>query len=77
MKHWIIKPEKEELEYLPSETFFDEIEAVCKKYGLSISHEDGWGAFEIVPFDEECIEWLRAANFTQKAAEIIRKAANG
>ena len=75
MNHWI--NEKNEREDLPSETFFDEIEAICKKYGLSICHEDGWGAFEIVPFDEDNIEWLRAANFTQKAAEIIRKAAYG
>ena len=32
--------------------FFNEIDAVCKKYGFSISHEDGHGAFEIEDYDE-------------------------
>ena len=42
--------------------FFDEIEAVCRKHGLSIGHEDGEGAFQIEPFRESNIKWLREAN---------------
>ena len=41
--------------------FFDEIEAVCKKYGLSISHEDGEGGFIIEPFNEGNIKRFRDA----------------
>ena len=41
--------------------FLDEIEAVCRKHGLSIGHEDCHGAFEIGPFDEDDIKWLRNA----------------
>ena len=41
--------------------FFDEIEAVCRKYELSISHEDGQGAFLIEPFNEDNIKWFREA----------------
>ena len=41
--------------------FFDEIEAVCRKHGLSISHEDGHGAFLIEPFSEDNIKWFRDA----------------
>lgn len=67
MKHWV---EHEEID-LPSEKFFDEIVSVCKKYGLSISHEDGHGAFEIEPFDENNIDWLRGAHFSERAAQII------
>jgi FAD/FMN-containing dehydrogenase len=38
--------------------FFDEVEAVCKKYGYSISHEDYHGAFVIQKFEQDNIEWL-------------------
>lgn len=44
------------------EAFLDEIEAVCKKHGFSISHEDGHGAFVLEPFDSHNIEWLRNAS---------------
>ncbi len=46
--------------------FVDEIEQVCKKYDLSISHEDGHGAFEIENFDEDNIDWLRNAHVNWK-----------
>ena len=42
--------------------FFDEIDSVCKKYNLSISHEDGHGGFIIERYNKFCVEWLRAAN---------------
>jgi hypothetical protein len=44
------------------ELFFSEIEAVCKKYGYSISHEDEHGSFEIEEYDQENIDWLKNAN---------------
>ena len=42
--------------------FMKEIEAICRKYDLSISHEDGHGAFEIDKFSEDNIEWLKHAH---------------
>jgi hypothetical protein len=42
--------------------FFNEIETVCKKHGLSISHQDNGGAFEIVKYSPQYMEWLRDAN---------------
>jgi len=42
--------------------FFDEIEAVCRKHGLSIGHEDSNGGFEIHRFRQEDITWLRGAS---------------
>ena len=42
--------------------FMEEIEVICKKYGLSISHEDGHGSFEIDEFNQNNIDWLKAAN---------------
>jgi len=42
--------------------FFNEIEAVCKKYNLSISHEDTHGGFEIKRYNLENIQWLKNAS---------------
>ena len=38
-----------------------EIEAICKKYDLSISHEDSQGAFEIEIYKQGNIDWLKTA----------------
>lgn len=44
------------------EAFFDEYEALCRRMGLSLGHEDGHGAFEVGAFSEGDIEWARAAH---------------
>lgn len=41
--------------------FLEAIEEVCKMFNLSISHEDGHGAFQIEIFNESNIEWLKCA----------------
>jgi hypothetical protein len=41
--------------------FIAEIEAVCRKYNLSISHEDMHGAFIVEKLAERNIEWLKDA----------------
>ena len=46
--------------------FYVEIEQVCKKYNLSISHEDCHGAFELEEFNPRNIEWLQDAHITFK-----------
>lgn len=38
--------------------FLEEIKSVCKKHNLSISHEDGHGAFIVDDYDEFNINWL-------------------
>lgn len=42
-------------------SFLDEIEKLCKKYELSISHEDSGGSFIVEGYDDYNIEWLRSA----------------
>ena len=62
METWdVIKKKKIET---PAEmaAFLDDIIEVCKKHGLSISHEDCHGAFCIEEYCEENIEWLRNAD---------------
>lgn len=43
------------------EKFLKEIDETCKKYNLSISHEDTHGSFIIEEYSKENIEWLRQA----------------
>ncbi len=43
------------------DAFLDEIEAVCRKHVMSISHEDMHGAFIIEDFDDDDMKWLRNA----------------
>ena len=38
--------------------FLEEIDEVCRKHGLSISHEDGHGAFIVEKYNESNIDWL-------------------
>lgn len=42
--------------------FLAEITGVCKAHGMSISHEDGHGAFLIQNYDEANIKWLKEAS---------------
>lgn len=44
--------------------FLNEINTICEKYNLSISHEDGHGAFIIEKYDEQNIKWLNQATIS-------------
>lgn len=46
--------------------FLDEIEAVCRRHNLSIAHEDREGGFEIEPFSDDNMDWLREAGAFEK-----------
>lgn len=49
----------EKLERENKEEFVEAVIKLSKEYGLSISHEDGHGAFILEPYDEHNSEWLR------------------
>lgn len=44
------------------DAFLADVIAVCKKHGMSISHEDHHGGFVIERFDESTAEWLLQAS---------------
>ena len=56
--------ESEEYIEVPKEIeeFLSEIEDVCKKYDLSISHEDREGGFLVQKYKESNINWLKSAD---------------
>ncbi len=41
--------------------FIAEVLEVCERHGLAISHEDGQGAFRIVPLDDWHRKWFAVA----------------
>ena len=43
-------------------SFLEDIKLVCRKYNLSISHEDYNGVFLIEKYSEENIDWLFGAS---------------
>lgn len=45
--------------------FLKEIEEVCKKYNMTISHEDIHGEFIIKEFNQDSIEWLKDAQLAE------------
>lgn len=49
---------------MPAEmlAFLRDIEAVCRKHGFSIGHEDGGVGFQVHLFSEENLRWLTGAS---------------
>ncbi len=43
------------------EKFLDDIDFVCREYGLTISHEDTHGLFIVEDYSEHNIDWLKSA----------------
>lgn len=43
------------------QAFLTDLIAVYRKHGLSLSHEDGHGAFEIEAYDESNVDWVGRA----------------
>lgn len=41
--------------------FLEEVIEISKRYGLSISHEDGQGGFQIEKYHDTYSNWLREA----------------
>lgn len=43
------------------EEFLIELEQLCKRYSISISHEDGHGSFILTQYNELDMNWIKAA----------------
>lgn len=41
--------------------FLEQLDFVCQKHGISISHEDGHGAFILTDYDDSNRKWLESA----------------
>ena len=53
--------------------FLKEVIELCDKYDLSISHEDGHGAFIIRQYDEFHSDWLFGAAYDSKDYREIER----
>ncbi|NBT75157.1 MAG: hypothetical protein EBT15_04150 [Betaproteobacteria bacterium] len=63
-----------EAENAAVDAFLAEVIEVCRKRGMSISHEDGHGGFQIQDFSEDAAAWLLgAADMTSKNASDPRR----
>ena len=58
---------------LKTEDFFNEIETVYRKYGISISHEDYMGGFVLEEFNEGRMKWLKNSYLTDEAAKLFEE----
>lgn len=62
MKRW--NTDMNRFEEVPEvDAFIAEIETLCEKHGFSIAHEDGQGAFVIVPLGMGDMDWIRSAHW--------------
>lgn len=50
--------------------FLSAIRAVCVGFGVSISHEDHHGAFELIDYEEGAFDWLTDAHVNLKPRTI-------
>lgn len=41
--------------------FLYELEMLCRKYNISLTHEDSQGSFVLESFDETKLDWLMSA----------------
>lgn len=48
------------------QSFLDELDELCRKYNMSISHEDSQGGFIIEEYNPDNIDWLREAKVNIK-----------
>lgn len=60
--NWKEKPHFKKVNNEKIKVFLDDIEAVCRKHGLSISHEDYQGGFVIEKFSLKNMTWLKNAS---------------
>jgi len=45
-----------------ADCFFNELDFLCKKYNISIAHEDSHGGFIIEKYKEFNIKWIKEAH---------------
>lgn len=69
MNNWNLKTHQLEEPSQNVQEFLKAINAVCRTFNLSISHEDEQGAFIIEDYKPENIVWLNVAHLNCKDNE--------
>jgi hypothetical protein len=60
-----------EMEAPRVDRFLAEITWVCRRYGLSIAHEDCQGGFIVEEFTEETNKWLHSADINLDPGDLV------
>ena len=69
MKHWFSALSC--VVEVNTDDFYNDLINLYKKYGISISHEDGHGGFILEEYDEFNIQWIKDASVTKEVVEIL------
>ena len=69
MKHWISALSC--VVEVNTDDFYNDLINLYKKYGISISHEDGHGGFILEEYDEFNIQGIKDASVTKEVVEIL------
>ena len=69
MKHWVSALSC--VVEVNTDDFYNDLINLYKKYGISISHEDGHGGFILEEYDEFNIQWIKDASVTKEVVEIL------
>lgn len=64
------QPERSFIECPEADAYIEELIAVGRKYGVTLSHEDGHGAFLIEGPSEDNERWLRDASLSVESDSI-------
>lgn len=61
---------------LDIENFLIEYNTICKKYNISLAHEDQEGSFIFCEYDEENIDWVRSGDDIKEYERYLRNSRN-
>ena len=73
MKHFVCGEYDENNLYkeVNTDNFFKELEQLYRKYNISISHQDGHGAFILEEFDQFNLDWIKSAEVQPSLRDLL------
>ena len=73
MKHFICGEYDENNLYkdVNTDNFYKDLEQLYRKYNISISHQDGHGAFILEKFDQFNLDWIKSAEIQPRLRDLL------
>lgn len=73
MKHFVMGEYDNPNQEVNTDKFFKKLEELCRKFNVSISHEDGHGAFILEDFDEFNMNWIKVAHIEPSVRDRLNR----